>query len=87
MTQDEIIEIANQAGIYYRKFEEQFANANTDGVEMESMIAFAKMIAKKQAEKCEFLCEELWRKGGWEHNAGFAATCIRKRFLDDDSKI
>lgn len=32
-------------------------------------------------EKARLLCDELWRKGGWEHNAGFAADCIRKRFL------
>ena len=74
MTQDEIIEMACQAFGGVIKQEER---AN--------FIAFAKLIAKKQAKECEFLCEELWRKGGWEHNAGFAATCIRKKFLNDDS--
>jgi hypothetical protein len=82
MKQDEIIKLANDAELCQTIWID-----DSDDEMVQSVIRFAKLIAKKQAEECEFLCEELWRKGGWEHNAGFAATCIRKRFLNDDSQI
>lgn len=81
----EIIELAKQAGMNYRELEDEFFSKNADGVDIEELERFAKLVAKKQAEKCAFLCDELYRKGGWDHNAGFAADCIRKRFLNDDS--
>jgi hypothetical protein len=65
MTQDEIIEITRQAGGFDAtpEFLERFAN----------------LVAAKEREKCAFLCDELWRKGGWDYNAGYAATRIRAR--------
>jgi hypothetical protein len=33
----------------------------------------------QEREACAKVCDELWRKGGWEHNAGYAADKIRAR--------
>jgi hypothetical protein len=46
MTQDEIIEMARQAGINYRELSDEFATGNGDGVEIEQMEAFAKLVAE-----------------------------------------
>jgi hypothetical protein len=47
MTQDEIIEMAREAGINYRDLSDEFATGNGDGVEIEQMQAFAKLVAAK----------------------------------------
>ena len=50
-----IIEMARQAGMVYREFEDEFANANTDGVDLKTMEAFAELVCvesfKEIAEK------------------------------------
>ena len=63
MNGQEIIEMARQAG---------FMPAHDNRVQR-----FAKLVAAKERERCAFLCDELWRKGGWDHNAGYAADRIR----------
>jgi hypothetical protein len=70
MTQDEINQMVEQAG---------FHGMLSIGVVMDSkqLEAFAKLVAAKERERCAFLCDELWRKGGWDHNAGYAADRIR----------
>jgi hypothetical protein len=45
--QDEIIDMARQSGMVYREFQDEFANANTDGVDLTTMIAFAKLVAAR----------------------------------------
>ena len=55
MTQDEIIEMARQSGMVYRSFEDEFANANTDGVDLKTMIAFAKLAEKITGKPILFL--------------------------------
>jgi len=54
MTQDEIIEIARQAGMVYREFEDEFANANTDGVDLKTIVAFAKLVADAKRDYMVF---------------------------------
>jgi hypothetical protein len=51
MTQDEIIEMAREAGINYRELSDEFATGNGDGVEIEQMEAFAKLVAAKAIEQ------------------------------------
>ena len=50
-----IIEMARQSGMVYREFEDEFANANTDGVDLKTMEAFAELVRvesfKEIAEK------------------------------------
>jgi hypothetical protein len=54
MTQDEIIEMARQAGMVYREFEDEFANANTDGVDLKTIVAFAKLVADAKRDYMVF---------------------------------
>ena len=54
-------------------------NFTTWTVSTPHLVALVNHAVKQEREACAFLCDELWRKGGWDHNAGFAANCIRKR--------
>ena len=65
MTQDEIIEMAKQAGFLYGVMgpsETRFVTAigHTFTVELE---AFAKLVAAKEREACAKVCESEWGKG------------------------
>jgi hypothetical protein len=73
MTQDEIIEMAKEAGFVEYELDDGTINAFDKRYE-----AFAKLVAAKERERCAFLCDELWRKGGWDQNAGYAAIKIRE---------
>jgi len=57
MKQDEIIEMARQAGINYRELSDEFATGNGDGVEIEQMEAFVKLVAAKEREA---ITDEYW---------------------------
>jgi len=59
MTKEEIIELARKAGINYRELSDEFATGNGDGVEIEQMEAFAKLVAEKEREECAKICEKL----------------------------
>lgn len=59
MTKNEIIEMARQAGINYRDLSDEFATGNGDGVEIEQMEAFAKLVAAKEREKLVYLLVRL----------------------------
>ena len=45
-----IIEMARQAGMVYREFEDEFANANTDGVDKETLERFAELVRADERE-------------------------------------
>jgi hypothetical protein len=47
MTQDEIIEVARQVGMRYREIEDEFYSGYADGVYLDELEAFAKLIADK----------------------------------------
>ena len=47
-----IIELAKQAGMVYRELSDEFANANTDGVDLTTLQAFAKLVAAHEREAC-----------------------------------
>lgn len=47
-----VIEMARRAGMVYREFEDEFANANTDGVDSKTIAAFAELVASAEREKC-----------------------------------
>ena len=57
MTKEEIIELARKAGINYRELSDEFATGNGDGVEIEQMEAFAKLVAEKEREECAKIAE------------------------------
>ena len=57
-------EMAIEAGMHYRQFEDEFCKANTDGVPMEMLEAFAKAIRFQAADDAWI---ELVKHGvGWE---------------------
>ena len=58
MTQDEIIEMARQADMLYRENVNELHSYLTDGVYLEDLETFAKLVADKEREKCALLCEE-----------------------------
>jgi hypothetical protein len=65
MTQDEIIEMAKQAG-----FEEHQAKFDT------RFEPFAKLVAEKEREACAKICDDHWEKDG---AAYYCALTIRYR--------
>ncbi len=82
---DKTIDMAREAGMVYREFEDEFANANTDGVDLKTLKAFEALVraderdramrenAYVQAEReaCAKVCEER----GWH----VTAAAIRAR--------
>jgi hypothetical protein len=54
-----IVEMARQAGMVYRQFEDEFANANTDAVDLKTLEAFAELVRANERELCAKVCEEL----------------------------
>ena len=46
-----VIEMARQAGMVYREFEDEFANANTDGVDLKTIEAFALLVREDERKE------------------------------------
>ncbi len=57
MTRDDIIRLAKDAGIYYREIEDEFCEADKDGVPLEMMVKFAALVAAAEREACAEMCE------------------------------
>ena len=53
------IELAKQAGMVYREFSDEFANANTDGVDLTTLQAFAALVAAHERDAIMKSIEEL----------------------------
>jgi len=53
-----IIDMAREAGMVYREFEDEFANANTDAVDLKTLEAFAKLVRADEREACAKVCDE-----------------------------
>ena len=53
-----IIEMARRAGMVYREFEDEFANANTDGVDLKTIEAFAALVRADEREACAKVAEQ-----------------------------
>jgi hypothetical protein len=49
--------MAREAGMVYRQFEDEFANANTDAVDLKTLEAFAAMVRADEREACAKVCE------------------------------
>ena len=49
-----IMEMARKAGMVYREFEDEFANANTDGVDLKTLEAFAELVRADEREACAY---------------------------------
>jgi hypothetical protein len=57
MTQDEIIELARQAGIKCRTEKGVFCSKYIDGIIDDDLEAFARLVAEKEREACAKLCD------------------------------
>jgi endo-alpha-1,4-polygalactosaminidase (GH114 family) len=62
MTQDEIIKMARQVGMRYREIEDEFYSGYADGVYLDELEAFAKLVADKERESCAKVCETMARR-------------------------
>ena len=58
MDEQTIIRLAQEAGIYYRDIEDEFCEADKDGVPMEMMAKFATLAVAAEREACAKVCEE-----------------------------
>jgi hypothetical protein len=80
MTQDEIIEMAKQAGAsrFFSKDSVELGLTSTAKIE-----AFAKLVAAKEREACAKVCEEreqLWKKAGlWGKHVEYEESAIAIR--------
>ena len=54
----QVMDMAREAGMVYREFEDEFANANTDAVDFKTLEAFAALVRADEREECALLCEE-----------------------------
>lgn len=77
-----VIEMAREAGMVYREFEDEFANANTDGVDVETLERFADLVRANEREACAKVCEEIYTGeeacGDWP-TPEMCAAAIRAR--------
>jgi hypothetical protein len=90
MTQDEIIEMAKQAGMIYREFSDEFANGNTDGVDLETMENFAKLVAQHEREACADVADRLpriYRETKEAHERATLEPFIPSRFGFDFAEM
>jgi hypothetical protein len=79
MTQDEIIELARQAGWKdLRDYDSEMRNDIFMG-STSSFEAFAKLVAEKEREACAAICDELHKaRVGKDNYFAFAANAIRE---------
>lgn len=62
-----VIEIAREAGMVYREFENEFANANTDAVDFKTLEAFAELVRADERNRT-------WTQEHWtEYERSIAA--------------
>ena len=83
MTQDEIIEMARQAGIdvgiWEKLYDDDIFGYSIGGIH-ENLEAFAKLVAAKERDACAKVCDELSKKHSWEGcYANECAEAIRAR--------
>jgi hypothetical protein len=80
---NELIEMTEQAGMHYRRSEDEFCKANTDGVPMEMLEAFATLVVdaatKKEREACAKFIEEGYVRQFYQPWRKDLAAAIRAR--------
>jgi len=76
MTQDEIIEMAREAGIKRRT--DEFYSEFCDGIYFDDLVAFAHLVAAKEREACAKIVEDS-PSYDWHKFACEAAAAIRAR--------
>jgi hypothetical protein len=77
MTQNEIIEMARQAGFFVKDSEAYSPSVQEDHELTPCLKAFAKLVAEKEREACAKIADE-WAVG-WPHPSQVIAERIRER--------
>ena len=74
MTQDEIIEMAQECGLIGMR-------PHLDGIYSEALVAFAKLVAAKEREACAKVCEKTItsQRSAWGANFCIAAINLRSK--------
>lgn len=63
----QVMEMAREAGMVYREFEDEFANANTDAVDFKTLEAFADLVRSDERNRT-------WTQEHWtEYERSIAA--------------
>ena len=81
MTQNEIIKIAKQVGMRYREIEDEFYSSYADGIYLDELEAFAKLVAAKERDACATVCDEFPDVGYIDNKltSDYHSYLIRKR--------
>jgi hypothetical protein len=79
MDEESIVRLAQEAGIYYREIEDEFCEADKDGVPIKMMAKFAALVAAVEREQCAKVCEEFQGSENDEEAWKYAAAAIRAR--------
>jgi DNA-binding Lrp family transcriptional regulator len=79
MTQDEIIEMARQAGFFVKDSEAYSPSVQEDHELTPYLEAFAKLVAEHEREACAAICDALHEaRVGKDNYFAFAANAIRE---------
>ena len=79
MTQDEIIEMARQAGFFVKDSEAYSPSVQEDHELTPYLETFAKLVAEAEREACASICDELHEaRVGKDNYFAFAANAIRE---------
>jgi hypothetical protein len=58
MDEESIIRLAQEAGIYYREIEDEFCEADKDGVPIKMMAKFAALVTAAEREACAKIADD-----------------------------
>ena len=59
--------MAIEVGMRYREIEDEFHSGYADGVYLDELEAFAKLVAAKKQEQCAQFCEAQYEFYGYDH--------------------
>lgn len=86
MTDSDIIRLAEQVGINYRKNTEEFYSDFCDGICIEDLKKFVAGIKAIEREACAEVCDAYGMPDGTSETARVLAVCIRARTLHELNK-
>jgi hypothetical protein len=79
MTQDEIIEMARQAGFFVKDSEAYSPSVQEDYELTPYLESFAKLVAEKEREACAKICDEFFKGNKNINYSDTISICIRAR--------
>lgn len=76
MTRDDIIRMAKEFGLHYRKEIEEVSSPSCDGVFLDDLECFIELAVAAEREACAKVCDGYWPYNG---SASECAAAIRAR--------